>query len=414
MFQALCGDDGRTKLVHDERIADMTTTTSHATTGRLTESDCSIDDFARLVARTTDLSDYPHAMDVVSQVVRYDAAELTARIADPAVRADVQDELAYALMNGPGIVVFTGAFTEANALDEATRHFTETIARQHESGVQNGDHFAKPGANDRIWNALQKLASSEPEVFTAYYSNDVLALVCDAWLGPMYQVTSSINVVNPGGQAQNPHRDYHLGFMSTDSAAQFRAHVHRLSPALTLQGAVAHVDMPIESGPTMYLPYSQQYEAGYIAFNLPPFREYFADNHVQLPLSAGDAVFFNPALFHAAGTNTSSGIYRMANLLQVSSAFGRAIDSVDREAIVNAIYPSLVALAESGDEKAVRNVVAASAEGYAFPTNLDLDQPVTGLAAETQAELLTRALATNMSAAELSDALREQTHRHRA
>ncbi|GGG13343.1 phytanoyl-CoA dioxygenase [Rhodococcoides trifolii] len=390
----------------------MTTSIGTPRSGRLSEADCDIDDFRALVSQQTDSADYPFASGTERNVLLYDAETVRLLGADVTTRAELQDELARALMHGPGIVVFQGAFTAENALGDATRHFADTIARQHDSGVQNGDHFAKPGANDRIWSALQKLALGDPEVYTKYYSNDILALVSEAWLGPMYQVTSSVNVVNPGGGAQNPHRDYHLGFMSTDTAAQFRAHVHRLSPALTLQGAVAHCDMPIESGPTMYLPFSQQYEAGYIAFNLPEFREYFADNYVQLPLAAGDAVFFNPALFHAAGHNTSSDIYRMANLLQVSSAFGRAMDSVNRETIVEAIYPSLVALAASGDERSVRNVVAASAEGYAFPTNLDLDQPVTGLAAETQAELVTRALATNMGAADLSDALREQTRRH--
>ena len=63
-----------------------------------------------------------------------------------------------------------------------------------------GDHFGKPGANDRIWNAAQKLALHAPEVFAEYYANDVLALVCQAWLGPRYQVTSQVNVVNPGGE----------------------------------------------------------------------------------------------------------------------------------------------------------------------------------------------------------------------
>ena len=41
---------------------------------------------------------------------------------------------------------------------------------------QGGDHFAKPGANDRVWGALDKLAVADPETFAAYYSNDVLAL----------------------------------------------------------------------------------------------------------------------------------------------------------------------------------------------------------------------------------------------
>ncbi len=67
-------------------------------------------------------------------------------------------------------------------------------------------------------------------------------------------MTSQVNVVRPGGKAQDPHRDYHLGFLSNEVAARYPAHVHLLSPVLTLQGAVAHSDMPVESGPTMYLP----------------------------------------------------------------------------------------------------------------------------------------------------------------
>ena len=46
-------------------------------------------------------------------------------------------------------------------------------------------------------------------------------------------------MVNPGGAAQKPHRDYHLGFMTVAVAEQYPAHVHHLSAALTLQGAVA-------------------------------------------------------------------------------------------------------------------------------------------------------------------------------
>lgn len=361
---------------------------------RISAAECDLDEFIALTQRTTDLADYPHAASTERGVLFYDSGAVTALTGD--AREVLADELADALLNGPGIVVFTGAFDDRHGLADSTTAFTEIIADQRAAGVSNGDHFAKPGANDRIWNALQKFAERDPELFTRYYSNDVLNLISEAWLGPWYQVTSAINVVNPGGEAQNPHRDYHLGFMSTDTAATFRAHIHRLSPALTLQGAVAHVDMPIESGPTMYLPFSQTYEAGYLAFNLPEFREYFAQNYVQLPLSAGDAVFFNPALFHAAGHNTSTDIKRMANLLQVSSAFGRAMDAVDRSAIMRRIYPAVRELAAGGDSRGVANVIAAAAEGYAFPSNLDLDQPITGLTGESQAQLFARAIADDV------------------
>ena len=139
-----------------------------------------------------------------------------------------------------------------------------------------------------------------------------------AWLGPGYQVTAQANVVRPGGKAQTVHRDYHLGFMDSAQAAAHPAQVHLLSPHLTLQGAVAHVDMPVESGPTLYLPHSQKYSHGYLAYWLPEFQDYFVANHIQLPLAKGDLVWFNPALMHAAGTNVSADIQRVATLLQVS------------------------------------------------------------------------------------------------
>ncbi|MBH5146603.1 phytanoyl-CoA dioxygenase family protein [Rhodococcus erythropolis] len=378
--------------------------------GRLHREDCNIDDFAALVAHDTDLADYPYADSVADGVLLYRSEALVEQSSNPETRAEIQDEIARALLTGPGITVFQGAF-DAEILDRASAVFRELIARQHESGAASGDHFAKPGANDRIWGAQLKLALEDPKAYVDYYANSIVALASEAWLGPMYQVTSDVNVVNPGGAAQNPHRDYHLGFMSSDVAAKFRAHVHRLTPALTLQGAVAHVDMPAETGPTKYLPYSQQFESGYLAFERPEFKEFFEANYVQLPLKKGDAVFFNPALFHAAGHNKSADVLRMANLLQVSSAFGRALGTIDREALVNAIYPALLALSESGSDEAVRCAVAASAEGYAFPTNLDRDQPIDGLAPQTQAELVTEAVRERISPDRLADLLKAQSAR---
>jgi len=360
----------------------------------LTEANCHVADLAAVVAETTELSDYSGAEAVSGNILVYDSERLRGAIATATGRREAQAELARALMDGPGVVVFKRAFSDASVVDAATDAFDAIIADQRASGAASGDHFAKPGANDRVWNALEKLAVRAPSVFAAYYANDILALVSTAWLGPDYQITSQVNVVNPGGDPQTGHRDYHLGFMSGDQAAQFPAHAHRLSPVLTLQGAVAHCDMPVESGPTMYLPHSQKYEPGYVAAALPDFRAYFEANQVQLPLEKGDAAFFNPALFHGAGRNRSSDIRRMANLLQVSSAFGRAMESVDRQRMCDALFPTLLQLKASGmAETRLRNIVTACAEGYAFPTNLDRDQPVGGMAPQTQAELVWQAVA---------------------
>ncbi|MFG3332057.1 phytanoyl-CoA dioxygenase family protein [Streptomyces tendae] len=352
----------------------------------LSAGDCDLAAFRELVEQPTDPAAYPRAAAVERNVPVYDAGELR----DDAGTAA---ELVHALADGPGIVVLEGAFPDPAVVDRATAVFDALIAEQRASGAAAGDHFAAPGANDRVWNALEKAALRDPEAFAEYYANDALALVARAWLGPGHQVTSQINVVNPGGAAQTVHRDYHLGFLSGEAAAAYPAHVHRLSPVLTLQGAVAHCDMPVESGPTLYLPHSQKYEPGYLAWRLPEFRAYFEAHHVQLPLAKGDAVFFNPALFHAAGANRSADVRRMANLLQVSSAFGRAMETVDREAVVNAVYPVLLRRkAEGVGERWLEQVVAASAEGYPFPTNLDRDPPVDGLAPPSQADVVGRAL----------------------
>ncbi|MFD0002570.1 phytanoyl-CoA dioxygenase family protein [Streptomyces sp. NPDC127178] len=375
----------------------------------LSEHDCDLADFREVVERTTDLADHPYASSVERNVLIYDSDRLRKAEDTRAVRA----ELVRALTDGPGIVVFKGAFPDPEIVDRLSAVFDALIAEQRASGASAGDHFAKPGANDRVWNALEKAALYDPEAFADYYANDILALVSRAWLGPGYQVTSQVNVVNPGGAAQTVHRDYHLGFLSNEVAAAFPAHVHVLSPVLTLQGAVAHCDMPVQSGPTMYLPYSQRYEPGYLAWRLPEFQEYFEAHHVQLPLAKGDAAFFNPALFHAAGTNRSADIRRMANLLQVSSAFGRAMETVDREAVANAVYPVLLARA-GVDEAWTANVIAASAEGYPFPTNLDSDPPVDGLAPASQADVVRRALREAWTPEALRDELRAGAERRQS
>ena len=379
----------------------------------LTRDDCDLEEFRAVVRVGTDAAEYPHA-DRVERGVLFYGETLAQDVAAPDGRRTVQAELAHALMDGPGIVVFTGAFDPA-VVDRATDVVTTLIEEQKARGVQTGDHFAAPGSNDRLWSALEKLAVTDPGTFVDYYANDVVNLVSVAWLGPNYQIVSDPNVVNPGGTAQKAHRDYHLGFMDLDLAAQFPAHVHRLSPVLTLQGAVAHVDMPVETGPTMYLPHSQKYEPGYMAVGLPEFQEFFERNHVQLPLRKGDAVFFNPALLHGAGTNRTTDVRRMANLLQVSSAFGRAMGTVDTERVAAAVYPVLRARKAAGAaEDSLRNVVAAAAEGYPFPTNLDRDQPVGRLTPESQAELVWRALQDDWDEAITTAATSAQAQRRRS
>jgi ectoine hydroxylase-related dioxygenase (phytanoyl-CoA dioxygenase family) len=361
--------------------------------------------FERLIHTQTDLAHYPNASAVTDRVLVYDGDHIRGAVVDPIQRSAVIVEWSRLLESGPGVFMIRGAVPIREVLDRATAVFSAIIAEQRRTGSGVGDHFAKPGANDRVWNSLEKHALADPQNFVEYYSSTPIALAAEAWLGPDSQMTAQVNRVNPGGAAQVPHRDFHLGFMSSEQATRFPPSVHRMSPHLTLQGAVAHCDMPVETGPTMYLPYSQQLHDGYVVYGQPEYQAVFAKQYVQLPLQAGDAVFFNPALMHGAGHNRTPDVLRMANLLQIASAFGRAMEFVDRHAVVTAIFPALRNAATHLDAQQREAVVRAAAEGYPFPTNLDRDPPLDGMAPPSQADLLRRALAEGWSAETLSDAL---------
>jgi ectoine hydroxylase-related dioxygenase (phytanoyl-CoA dioxygenase family) len=392
----------------------MSPASSTSSIGWYASSDCDVEQFRAVVEIPTDHRSYPNAHGVETDVVFYEAGHLVRTAEDETRRRILQAELANALMLGPGIVAVRGAF-DCAVVDRMSEVFEELLAAERHRELPRGDHYAPPGANERLWDALGKVALRSPEAFADYYANPLLPLVAEAWLGPGYQVTSAVNVVNPGGAAQSIHCDYHLGFQTDEQAAAFPAHVHKLSQALTLQGAIAHSDMPVESGPTLYIPHSQKYRYGYLAWRLPQFVEYSAAHHVQPALDKGDAVFFNPAVFHAAGHNRTQSRRRMANLLQISSPFGRAMESIDRDTMVNAVFPVLVKRRRAGEPiTQLRAVVAACAEGYPFPTNLDRDVPVDSLTPSAQVDLVWRALVDDWSPHELRRSLEQASERKQA
>jgi ectoine hydroxylase-related dioxygenase (phytanoyl-CoA dioxygenase family) len=371
----------------------------------LNPGDCDLAAFDRLTAQTLRRDQVPLAAEIIRNVPVYDMAGVD--LSDPGLRRPLQAEWATGMLQGAGIVVLRGAYADTAQIDRATAVFRDLIAAQ--SG--GADHFAAGGANDRVWNSLQKLCLADPETFVAYHGNPSVDAVCEAWLGPDYQMTAQVNQVRPGGAAQTAHRDYHMGFKTADQAARFPGHVHELSATLTLQGAIAHIDMNVESGPTKLLPFSQTFRPGFLAYHIPAFRDLFEERAVQIPLSKGDCLFFNPALFHAAGANHTGDVMRLVNLLQVSSAFGRAMETIDRDAMCRAVYPALAGMSPGPSRNAA---IAACAEGYPFPTNMDTDPPVGGLAPESQAGMLRRALAEGWTADAFGTALTAQTAKRRA
>jgi ectoine hydroxylase-related dioxygenase (phytanoyl-CoA dioxygenase family) len=158
--------------------------------------------------------------------------------------------------------------------------------------------------------------------------------------------------------------------------------------------------MPIESGTTKLLPFSQTWSQNYLRYRDVEVRELFEQRHVQLPLEKGDLLFFSPGLFHVAGNNVTRGVERLANLLQVSSAFGIPLENVDRVTMCKQVYPVLAA--GSLGEAETRSIIASTGEGYPFPTSLDTDPPVGGLAPKSQQQLMYQGLAENWNGEKFS------------
>ena len=372
----------------------------------LSDGAIDVSELQRLCERKTDPVSVPLAADIVQEIPIYegDCIRRAAVLDDGHAPASgealaLQHEWAQVLLSGAGVVAIRNAVDDLDVLDKVTETFNGIIDNEALAG-SGADHFAPTGSNTRIWNAHEKLCMASPSLFAKYNANDAMTLMCKAWLGPGYQITAQANIVHPGGRAQHCHRDYHMGFQQPEHLVQYPAHVHTMSPMLTLQGAIAHSDMPIESGPMKLLPFSQNFLAGYLATAREDCMTCFEYRHVQLPLQKGDMLFFNPALMHAAGDNDTADQHRFANLVQVSSAYGRAMELLDRTRMCTRVYPVLMALQNLAGwtMHQSQQVIEACAEGYAFPANMELEPPSNGLAPHSQQDLMKQCLADGVSA----------------
>jgi len=271
------------------------------------------------------------------------------------------------LENGPGALIIRGAYQDASLLDAVSNTFFARIKREDNCSA---DHFAS-GSNQRLWNAINKLAEDAPQLFADYYGNEWLHRVSEAWLGPLYQITAQVNVVVPGGAPQTGHRDYHLGFYPESLVAEMPDPICRASAHLTLQGAIIHCDVPVEMGPTKLLLGSQSDPDGYYSYRQAGEQERFERDHSQIPFKKGDLIFFNPRIFHAAGGNRTPNP-RLVNLLQISSALAKPMEHLDFVGLVRQVYPHLL---NRSDRNLVARTICTMVDSYPFPSNLDLDPP---------------------------------------
>ncbi|KAI5195076.1 PhyH-domain-containing protein [Aureobasidium subglaciale] len=319
---------------------------------------------AQICERSISRKDYPLASDMQNNIPIYD---LTKHNSQKNAADKLQDEWYEILANGPGVFVVQNMYMDQCVLDATNNAFREIIER--EKSNTKGDHFGH-GKNERIWNSFSKHGLQDPKSFVQYYSNPWLARVCEAWLGQQYRVTAQTNIVKPGGAAQVSHRDYHLGFQTAEGCSRF--------------------------------------PRGYMAYRQPEFDQYFNEHWVSLPLKKGDGVFFNPALHHAAGNNTSD-VDRSANLLQISSAFGKSMEQIDAIPLIQTCWSEIQSLHNSeGLSEHVETVIAAIGEGYPFPTNLDNRPPApSGMAPTNEQDLLREAIGAGWDTEKVVVALKQ-------
>ncbi|KAK6439161.1 hypothetical protein LTR95_004633 [Oleoguttula sp. CCFEE 5521] len=365
--------------------------------------------FKALVVQETLSSTYPLASTIERNIPIYDARSLD--LHDAKVVEAFQDEVFHILYHGPGVLAMKNFVHDLSIIDAANAAFTAIINREAEAKLSDPAYFGttKYDKTPNAWisNSFSKLCLQDPETFMNYFSNALFPVICSAYLGPQYKITAQVNAVRPGGKPQHLHRDYHLGFPSREDVAKFPKQMHELSRLLTMQGAVAHADMPAESGPTRFLPYSQGFGEGYMATGREEFKQYFAENYVSLPLQKGDALFFSPGLFHGAGENVSQDVDRMAHLFQVSCAMGKTMESIDSHPLIEATYDLLTDMqGKDGRELQVDAFVQSVAEGYPFPSNPDKRKPVPGSKGpESEQQLLKRAISGKWEKARLMEEL---------
>ena len=170
---------------------------------------CNLTDFQEIINQKLIAESVPNASEVIKNIPIYDISRLKDTFQSDELKSELMSEWAWVFRESSGAIVLRNAYRNTSAIDEATGLYEDIIADEKLKSGGGADHFAAAGANDRIWNSLQKLCESSPDVFLRYFANESIQAVCEAWLGPNYQMTAQVNLVHPGGDAQQAHRDYH-------------------------------------------------------------------------------------------------------------------------------------------------------------------------------------------------------------
>ena len=123
--------------------------------------------FRAQLARITSPDDAPQAEDIIHNIPVYAGDTVRTAAQDSSQRKALLAEWTDIFGHGAGVFAIRNAMDELAVLDRATAIFTSIIEAEKSGSAGGGDHFAKAGANDRIWNALEKHCLADPENFAA-------------------------------------------------------------------------------------------------------------------------------------------------------------------------------------------------------------------------------------------------------
>lgn len=181
----------------------------------LGESDLSLDDFRAQVERDTALADYPHAEEVRGNVLVYSAQAMAGAVS----RRALQAELIRALSDGPGVVVFTGAF-DPGIVDRASDAFFAIIEAQRSVGSLRATTSARPAPTTASGTPRRSSRCMTPGLRRVLRQRRARARL-PGMAGPAVSGDLTGQRRQSRRQGPSPHRDYHLGFVPEDHLAAY-------------------------------------------------------------------------------------------------------------------------------------------------------------------------------------------------
>ena len=292
------------------------------------------------------------------------------------------DEIVNILKDREGFFIVKDAF-DPKLIDSNRESYYEILSKE------KWDHSRVKGTGKRIWRSLEKLALMDPHGWIYFYCNSALDHVFEAWLGPLYQLTAQINIINQDHKNLPVHFDYHFGMLRKDLQNKFPDTQKYMNQFMTLQAIVPHSNMNFENGGTRI--YSGSQKSFVENFNLTEkeVESLFCKNAICPNLNIGDVLFLNSSLLHAGGVNKTSED-RIALLIQASSAFGIPMEQNDYNLIHDVIFENVCELYKEGKlafEDGIR-AIRNSSSSYLFPVNFDEISPRHGILPFTQTEKL--------------------------